>query len=281
MAGVVVLVSMALAPRPAAAFFHLWRFTEFFSNHDGSVQFIELRNTSNNEHFANGAQIRSLSTGKVFTFPNNLSSSSTANKNLLIATAGFGSLPGGVTPDFTLPSTNFFNPASDTLTLFAGFNIDAKSFTLLPTDGVTSRHYNPTNGTTSLGTNTPTNFTGASGSMNLPPPATPTGDYNGNGTVDAADYTVWQDSLGESVTPAGSGADGDESGTIDAGDYTFWNDRFGDTVSGSAAHLTAVPEPTAMAVLLAGLCAISPFSCRTRARRSPARWRLPAAPSLR
>jgi hypothetical protein len=65
---------------PASAFFHLWDFTEFFSNADGSVQFIELRNTSNNEHFASGAEIRSTSTGKTFTFPGNLASNLTAAK---------------------------------------------------------------------------------------------------------------------------------------------------------------------------------------------------------
>jgi Domain of unknown function (DUF4082) len=31
-------------------------------------------------------------------------------------------------------------------------------------------------------------------------PSTTTGDYNGNGIVDAADYTVWRDHLGQSVS---------------------------------------------------------------------------------
>src|SRR5690606_12606496 len=38
------------------------------------------------------------------------------------------------------------------------------------------------------------------------------GDYNGDGTVNLADYTVWRDSLGSTVV-AGDGADGDNSGT--------------------------------------------------------------------
>ena len=252
--GLTVLVSTALATQPAAAFFHLWKFTEFFSNTNGSVQFIEMRNTSNFEHFASGAQIRSLSTGKVFTFPNNLSSTSTANKNLLIATAGFGSLPGGVTPDFTLPSTSFFNPAGDTITLFAGSTLDSRTFPFVPTDGVQSRNY-PSN---ELAVNSPRNFAGASGSVDLASPVS-TGDYNGNGTVDAADYTIWRDTHGQSVT-AGSGADGDGDGTVNAGDYTFWKSRFGDVVAGAAAGpmaMGAVPElasvvqlATAMVVIL-------------------------------
>ena len=44
------------------------------------------------------------------------------------------------------------------------------------------------------------------------------GDYNHNGVVDAADYTVWRDSLGKAVA-VGVGADGNGNGLIDAGDY--------------------------------------------------------------
>ena len=62
----------------------------------------------------------------------------------------------------------------------------------------------------------------------------PTGDYNVNGVVDAADYTVWRNTLGQDVA-AGTGADGDQSGKIDAGDYTFWKTNFGNNVPGSGA----------------------------------------------
>ncbi|MEZ6099916.1 MAG: choice-of-anchor L domain-containing protein [Pirellulaceae bacterium] len=51
-------------------------------------------------------------------------------------------------------------------------------------------------------------------------------DYNNNGVVDAADYTVWKDSFGQSVPP-GTGADGNVNGVIDAADYTVWKDDFG------------------------------------------------------
>ncbi|MDC0934714.1 DUF4347 domain-containing protein, partial [Pirellulales bacterium] len=61
------------------------------------------------------------------------------------------------------------------------------------------------------------------------------GDYNENGIIDAADYTVWRDTLGQSVTP-GSGADGDGSGIIDQGDYAVWKSNFGKTpVTGDVA----------------------------------------------
>ncbi len=81
----------------------------------------------------------------------------------------------------------------------------------------------------------------------LPPPPVTTGNYNGDGTVNAADYTMWQDTLGNVLTLAGTGADGDESGTIDAGDYTFWKDRFGDVIaSGTTA---SVPEPCSLMLM--------------------------------
>ena len=46
------------------------------------------------------------------------------------------------------------------------------------------------------------------------------GDYNLNGVVDAADYTVWRNTLGQVAD--GLAADGNASGTIDAGDYDVW-----------------------------------------------------------
>jgi len=52
------------------------------------------------------------------------------------------------------------------------------------------------------------------------------GDYNGNGIVDAADYTVWLDALGgttllnESASP----------GIVDQSDYDFWKGNFGGNI---------------------------------------------------
>jgi len=81
----------------------------------------------------------------------------------------------------------------------------------------------------------------------------PSGDYSGNGVVDAADYTVWRDTLGQAVDTAGQGADGDKSGMIDARDYTYWKDRFGNTVPGAGAlQATAVPEPATIVIALVG-----------------------------
>jgi hypothetical protein len=61
------------------------------------------------------------------------------------------------------------------------------------------------------------------------------GDYNQNSVVDAADYTVWRDTVGSSTDFR---ADGDESNTIDQADYIFWKNRFGNVVRGGGFTMT-------------------------------------------
>lgn len=56
----------------------------------------------------------------------------------------------------------------------------------------------------------------------------PDGDYNDDGTVNLADYTVWRDNLGN---PAGLTNDGDLTGPVDATYYQLWKDNFGSTGS--------------------------------------------------
>lgn len=86
--------------------------------------------------------------------------------------------------------------------------------------------------------------------------ARPEGDYNGDGVVDARDYAVWRDTLGQSVL-AGSGADGDGSGMVDAADYGVWRSHYGASAVGSLApHSAAVPEPCACVALLVGVAAL-------------------------
>jgi hypothetical protein len=97
---------------------------------------------------------------------------------------------------------------------------------------------------------------------------TTTGDYNGNHIVDAADYTVWRDTLGKTASPPGSGADGNANGTIDNGDYDFWKMKFGTVVPGAGAGAqaaSAVPEPATWILLTA--YAVSMLWCRELRRR--------------
>lgn len=55
------------------------------------------------------------------------------------------------------------------------------------------------------------------------------GDYNVNGTVDAADYVVWRKTLGGSITRY-TGADGSGNGSVGPEDYDLWKSHFGQTV---------------------------------------------------
>jgi hypothetical protein len=218
-----------------------WKFDEVFSNADGSVQFIEMSNLFDGESAVGGQTLVSSETA--ITLPFDLQSTSTADRHMLFATPGFASLVGGVTPDFMIP-TQFFKPTGDTLIWASGG--DFQSFGTVPTDGHTSLAI-PSQATM---LNSPTNFFGDTGSIELGP--SPTGDYNGNKTVDAADYTVWRDTLGQTVSPKGSGADGNANGIIDNGDYTFWVNHFGTVLPGAGAGTriaSAVPEPSNVALL--------------------------------
>lgn len=65
------------------------------------------------------------------------------------------------------------------------------------------------------------------------------GDFNWDGMVDAADYSVWRDGLGT---------------LYDQDDYEVWKAHFGQSVgsgSGAGAFANSVPEPSSAALLLA------------------------------
>ncbi len=55
------------------------------------------------------------------------------------------------------------------------------------------------------------------------------GDFNSDGDVNIADYTIWRDTLGDTVAP-GSGADASLNGLIDQADYDIWVQTFGQSV---------------------------------------------------
>jgi T5SS/PEP-CTERM-associated repeat protein len=93
------------------------------------------------------------------------------------------------------------------------------------------------------------------------------GDYNFNGTVDAADFAVWR-SLLDSDSPA---ADGSGNGVVDQADYDVWRANFGKVAvtpagAGSGTPMVvAVPEPST--VVLAGMFALASFIVSRRKRR--------------
>lgn len=87
-----------------------------------------------------------------------------------------------------------------------------------------------------------TNSTGAANSLVIADavrivvisPLEPSGDFNTDGIVDAADYTVWRDNLGSSVTPGTSG-DADFDGAVTTADYAIWKEQFGTIITPPAA----------------------------------------------
>jgi hypothetical protein len=53
------------------------------------------------------------------------------------------------------------------------------------------------------------------------------GDYNRDGRVNAADYVLWRNTLGDSVSTAYAGADGNGNLVVDQPDYRIWKENFG------------------------------------------------------
>jgi hypothetical protein len=258
-----VLLCSAFCGQAARADFHFWYIKEIFSNYDGSVQFIELFTTAAGQ--GNLAPAHSISsTSNSFPFPTDLAGVTT-NRHMLLATAGFGSIAGGAVPNYVIPS-NFFDPAGDTINFGPGVsNHTFGPLNPLPLDGVNSLNYTTFTGNVgAIAANSPRNLAGAGGSVNLPPPPPNNGDYNGDLTVNAADYTVWRNSLGMDVEQS-SGADGNNNRMVDAGDYTFWKEHYGEVVGGTGAGqvaLSLVPEPTSFMVSVVALGILSVRSLR-------------------
>ncbi|TWT90201.1 Endo-1,4-beta-xylanase A [Pseudobythopirellula maris] len=96
------------------------------------------------------------------------------------------------------------------------------------------------------------------------------GDFNTDGVVDAADFTVWRDSLGQTGLIAYSGADSNGDGEVTLADYDYWVSNFGMSLS---TPQTSAPEPGSVV-----LFAWSLFISAPRGQRR--KWR-PACVSAR
>jgi hypothetical protein len=72
------------------------------------------------------------------------------------------------------------------------------------------------------------------------------GDFNGDGSVDAADYVVWRKT---DLSPEGDNE---------------WRTNFGRTSGGAALGASAVPEPACLLLIVAGLVGILGTGRRSR-----------------
>ncbi|MGD9633992.1 MAG: dockerin type I domain-containing protein [Pirellulales bacterium] len=97
------------------------------------------------------------------------------------------------------------------------------------------------------------------------------GDFNRDGFVDAADYTLWRDTQGSEVT-SGTGADGNVDGVVDMADFEVWQSHFGDLRLAGFGEQTpnfgaAVPEPATAAMALFGVVTLAARARRFSSRR--------------
>jgi hypothetical protein len=102
------------------------------------------------------------------------------------------------------------------------------------------------------------------------------GDYNRNGVTDAADYVIWQKTVGQ-MGPVGNcnpnnncaanpivfgnmqangAVSADYTQTIDQADYDFWRTNFGKTIAPSGIGSSAVPEPAGALLALFAIAAL-------------------------
>lgn len=102
------------------------------------------------------------------------------------------------------------------------------------------------------------------------------GDFNNDGSVTTADYTVWRDNLGADESNGVLNGNG-TGGTVDGSDYEIWKANFGKSTFTGAPILpvtdagnlreAVVPEPSTLGLLAAGAMGIAALR-RLRESRS-------------
>jgi hypothetical protein len=166
------------AALPAQAGHHQWFISEIFSNADGTVQFVELKGTADNEQFVNGFSVATIgpegAIASSAALGPNLPSNLTSGAYMLIGTTGYATLAstqGAPAPDRTLPN-NFLEINGDRVRYASIPGTDRPYGPgVLPINGVTSLDYEGGNPGHTI--NTPQNFAGATGSINAAAPGVP------------------------------------------------------------------------------------------------------------
>lgn len=167
-----VLIAMSFAiAGSAAAGSHSWRFSEFYSSPDNTIQFIEMYEIS-------GSQTETaITTHWYATQSYNQSHTEmlgsdlppiTANQHFLVGSVSYAALPGVPAPDYVVPD-GIIDPSGD---FIQWWFYQSKSIPpdTMPTDGVNSLHViDPADigSDYMVGVNSPTNLVGETGSVVL------------------------------------------------------------------------------------------------------------------
>jgi hypothetical protein len=164
------VAALVLRAGPADAGSHLWRFSEFYSSPDRSVQFIEMQEIGGSDDETH-ISTRWFATDDynqdhTETLGSNLPAG-TANKKFLVGTESYAALPGVPAPDYVFPD-GFLDPSGDTVVWWF-YQTMTIPVGVMPSNGSLSLHVdNPPAPTGfSVGVNSPTNFAGDTGTVSL------------------------------------------------------------------------------------------------------------------
>ena len=160
---VFALFLLAVAAPAARAGFESWKIDEIYSNADGSLQYVVLKESLgvNGMSTLAGLALTATHLGvtKSYHFGLDLPSLVTAGKRVLIATQAVAAA-GLVTPDYIMPDR--FLPTDGGSLIYA--NTDSFNYDVLPTDGVNALFTGITPGPI-IGPNIATNFEGNSATL--------------------------------------------------------------------------------------------------------------------
>jgi hypothetical protein len=149
--------------------YHFWVVNEVYSNGDGSIQFVELLSRFSSQHeLSLGATLIARDTNgaeRVYAFTSDLPSSSTFNKTMLLATPEFAAQPGAVPPDFIIEPGFVFRPAGSLQ--YPDNEGELVEYVDLPTDGTACLVRAANGQLVYSSTNSPRNFAGQTGSLQL------------------------------------------------------------------------------------------------------------------